>query len=62
MNKKWLTEHLKANDWWIRKEHAKKICSKLAIHCDELEYYRDIYIWLPDVRWGEIALPVCPKC
>ena len=27
----------------------------------ELEYIRDICVWLPDVRWPGF-MPVCPQC
>lgn len=30
--------------------------------CDEPAYYRDVYIWLPEQRWGNIAWPPCPTC
>jgi hypothetical protein len=56
LNGAWLIEHLKGNNWWLRKERAKWVCGKLHVQFSEPEYYRDILIWLPDVRWGAVAL------
>jgi hypothetical protein len=53
---------LKENDFWLRAVHAPKICGVLEIELLELSYYRDIYVWLPDVRWGQEAMPPCPNC
>eukprot|EP00978_Attheya_sp_CCMP212_P039681 scaffold208649_cov24-Attheya_sp.AAC.2 len=57
-----LMEHLKGNDWWLRKEKAQWVCGKLHVQFSEPEYYRDILIWLPDVLWGAVALPSCGQC
>lgn len=58
-----LKPFLEKNDWWLRAVHAPKICDEwLGIACDEPSYYVDIYVWLPDVRWGPVAMPVCPGC
>lgn len=59
---KWLLELLKAPgaDWWLRAGLAEAICERLGIEFGEPSYYRDIYVWLPDVRWGE--LPPCVEC
>ena len=57
-----LKPFLDLNDWWLRAVHAPKICEWLGIACDEPSYYVDIYVWLPDVRWGAVAMPVCPCC
>ena len=59
LNGAWLIEHLKGNNWWLRNERAKWVCGKLHVQFSEPEYYRDILIWLPDVRWGAVALPFC---
>ena len=42
--KKWLLEHLKSNNWWLRRQHYITICDKLNLSCDEFAYYRDVYI------------------
>ena len=34
----------------------------LKISCAEPSYYHDVYVWLPDVRWGQAAMPICPGC
>ena len=28
----------------------------------EPAYIRDVYVWLPDVRWGRDSMPCCPTC
>ena len=28
--------------------------------CDIVEYYRDCYLWLPDIIWGKEDMTVCP--
>jgi hypothetical protein len=53
--KPFLDEH----DWWLRAVHADKICRWLGIECLEPSYYRDVYVWLPDVGWGREARPFC---
>lgn len=58
----WLHEHLKQNDWWIRGCHAKHILKRLKLPFSELPYYKDIFCWMPEERWGREAMPVCPTC
>lgn len=53
---------LDENDWWLRSIHAKKVCSLIDIEFSESAYYRDIFVWLPDVRWGNYSMPPCPNC
>ena len=59
-----LLDILKENDWWLRSIHGRKICVAIGFPelFDEPSYIRDIYIWLPDVRWGHEAIPPCPNC
>lgn len=57
-------DYLKENDWWIRAYHYATICNKLNITKDhpdmtESSYFRDVYVWLPDVRWGNGCMPSC---
>ena len=60
---RWLMRLITADGWWLRRHHAPSICKDLEIVFDgEESYYRDIYVWLPDVRWGDEALPFCPTC
>ena len=60
----WLLTMLKAPgaDWWIRAGQARLVCKKLGLLYGEPSYYRDIFIWLPDVRWGNEAMPPCVVC
>ena len=51
---------LKKNEWWLRANCAKEVCAKLGISCGESSYYRDIYVWLPDIRWN--TMPPCVEC
>ena len=53
---------LKNDDWILPACHAKKICDLLKLPFHEPSYYRDVVIWLPDVRWGAQAMPYCPNC
>lgn len=62
----WLLEHLRGNNWWIRRCHAKWVVKRLGIKRDYLAYYRDVYVWLPDVMWPDKVkntfMPCCPNC
>jgi hypothetical protein len=58
----WLTETLNQNDWWIRHQQAESLCKKVDVIFEEIAYYRDVYVWLPEKRWGHIAWPPCPSC
>ena len=63
--KKWLLDLLNENNWWIRKVHAHIIIKKLKLTEDYGAYYRDVYFWLPEVRWRtveKIYRPSCPTC
>ena len=58
-------EHLVQNEWWIRSHHAKMFCKELKLKFTEPEYYRDVYIWLPDLMYGTAVDPIrltCPTC
>ena len=61
---KWLLRMLKEDgaEWWLRASKAKVVCSKLSIEYGEPLYYRDIYVWIFDLRWGDEALPPCVEC
>ena len=62
----WLLNLLDENDWWVRKCHVPKVLKKLKMNAHPLAYYRDVYVWLPDVRnWkstGGTCMPSCPNC
>jgi hypothetical protein len=63
----WLRKLLDDNDWWIRKSHVPKVLKKLQITtAHPLAYYRDVYVFLPEIRiWkttGRICMPSCPTC
>ena len=57
---RWLMKLLCENDWLIPSARAEFVCSKLGIEYDEPAYYRDVYVWLPDIRFKED--PRCPQC
>ncbi|GFH49181.1 hypothetical protein CTEN210_05657, partial [Chaetoceros tenuissimus] len=54
----------KLDKWW--KVYSQK--SNRAKHLQfnlkytALPYYKDIYVWLPDRRWGQRGMPSCPTC
>lgn len=61
----WLLSLLKKNDWWIRRVHASTIVKKLHLNKEYDAYYRDVYVWLPDVRYKDVEdtyMPSCPNC
>ena len=44
----------------LRSSHLRKIAEVLGLPFSEPSYYRDIYVWLPDVRWAAVeAMPCC---
>ena len=61
---KWLVALLNAPgaDWWLRAGQAHHVCGKLGLEFHEPSYYRDVNVWLPDVRWGQEAMPPCVEC
>jgi hypothetical protein len=59
--RQWLYDMLKAYDWWIPAYLSKTVCNKLGISFNKPAYYRNIYVWLPDVRWGNAYMPCCPN-
>ena len=61
---KWLLSMLKLNssNWTLHASCAKIVCEKLCITYNEPAYYRDIFVWLPELRWGKEAMPPCPHC
>jgi hypothetical protein len=59
----WLLNIAKKNGWWIPKEYASWIAKKLNLSRSYSAYYRDVYIWLPDIRWNDVdCMPCCPTC
>jgi hypothetical protein len=58
----WMMERLKEHKWWLRADFADTVCEKLEIEYGEPAYYRDIHVWLPDLRWGVEFMPVCGTC
>ena len=70
---KWLVPHLEKNEWWIRKDKSPAIIRMLNAGDDDLNlkrghqaYYRDVFVWLPDIRWPDNVkrtfVPCCPNC
>ena len=70
----WLIKRLKENSWWLPKSHHNWFISQYnkarEPGVDELKrglsaYYRDVYVWLPDVMWpspDSRYMPPCPQC
>jgi len=62
----WLLPMLKKHggehreSFMLRASDAKHLCKQLGIPYTEDAYYRDICVWLPDVRWG--CAITCPHC
>jgi hypothetical protein len=61
----WLLRILQNNGWWLRAKNARDVMANLSAGSDpalwaEPFYHRDIFVWLPDMRWGE--MPTCPTC
>jgi hypothetical protein len=60
---KTLMSLLDQDDWWLRASYSKEICQYLDIVYSEPTYYRDVYVWVPDVRWdSRDFMPCCPTC
>ena len=59
---RWLKQHLKQNDYWLLPCHMATIATKLGLTPRHKSYYKRIYVWLSDDRWGELATPCCPNC
>jgi len=61
----WLKRLLDENDWWVRKTDARYVVKKLELKKESYAYYRDVYIWLPDICWKDVEktfMPCCPNC
>ena len=63
---RWLLKELKANGWWIYAAHARSTMEQLSASSDPTKwpdpfYYRDIFVFLPDVRWPDEQIR-CPRC
>ena len=69
LDKPWLLEFLKENNYWIRRESAVHIAEKL-VKCNHMEkkdvglgaYYCDVKVWMPERQHDQRALPPCPNC
>ena len=48
----WLLSHLRKNDFWLRASHSPTILRLLGVEIDgfEVEYIRDLRVWLPDLQ------------
>jgi hypothetical protein len=74
INNQWLVQHLRQNDWWIRKEQYLWFIRKYnktrekeedKLNEEHKAYYRDVVVWLPHVRWqtaDKKYMPYCPNC
>ena len=49
---------------WVkgRLSEAETRSAGLLLVDFEPAYIRDVYVWLPDVRWGRDSMPCCPTC
>ena len=61
----WLLRKLRENGWRLWAADARDTIMQLGADNDPAGweqpfYIWDIFIWLPDVRWGE--MPPCPHC
>lgn len=61
----WLLRKLSEDGWWLRAKCAADVMANLSASSDpatwpEPFYIRDIFVWLPEERWGEV--PACPTC
>lgn len=66
LKSKWMLDHLKDNDFWIKKEQALSIARKLKRDGAELDlhhpaYYRSIKFWIPEMMYDG-CMPFCPTC
>ena len=61
-----LLDELKRDLFWIRSHRAHFIVSKLGrLEKHPHVFYRDVYVWLPDVQWSDATktfMPCCPNC
>ena len=62
LQENWLLKLLEEWDWEISEKHAALVCEKLGLVYGEPSYYRRIYVWLPDLRWGHESMPPCVNC
>ena len=46
------------NDWIIKKQDAPSTANLLSLPVANKAYYRDVHVWLPDVRWGDLKIKV----
>jgi len=58
----WLLDYLVDHEFIISCREARRLCERLKHDFTERAYYRDVHVWLPDVRYGRLALPCCPYC
>ena len=54
-----LLDILQRNDWWLRSIHSSDICAILDTPklSEEPSFIRDLFVWLPDVKWGLSVMP-----
>ena len=62
LSKNWLMDFLITCNWRIPFHRAKFMCRKLEISFTEDAYYRDVEVWLPEIRFGLECMPKCPTC
>lgn len=57
----WLLRQLRENGWWVRAKEAPDVMAGLHADSDpsgwpDPFYLRDIFVWMPDERWGEMRI------
>lgn len=65
--KKWLIKEIQAHDGWLYACKSQVLCEMLSRTQDfeyslEDSYYRDVFVWLPDIIWNDSCMPACPTC
>ena len=53
---------MQGNNWIIDKRDESNIIDKLGLKSDTEEFYRDYDEWLPDARWENETMLLCPNC
>jgi len=70
-SRQWLLDELRDREWWLRGTRCAWVVARLSTTetgeaglADvefEPSYIRDVFVWLPDLRWPG-TMPACPTC
>ena len=58
----WLIHELRDTNFYLRRENFEDYCELLGIKFQEAGYYRDVFVWLPDLQYGKRYMPACINC